>query len=99
MNGGDIGFDRTRLVMNAALRGIKLEAVDIELDGDLDLRGFFALSPDIWPGYTSIHTKVHLTAPEATAEQLQALHEHVLITSPVGSILTRPVSIETELAT
>ena len=89
----------TGYVMNAALQGIKLEAVDIELDGDLDLRGFFGLSPDTWPGYTAIRTKVHLTAPAATTEQLQALHEHVLKTSPVGSILSRPIAIEAELTT
>ncbi len=88
----------TGYVMNAALRGIKLESVDITLEGDLDLGGFFALSPDTPPGYTGIRTSVQLTAPEATPEQLRDLHEHVLKTSPVGSILTRPVSIETTLS-
>jgi uncharacterized OsmC-like protein len=87
----------TGYVMNAGLRGIKLEAVDIELDGDLDLNGFFGLSADTPAGYTAIRTKVRLTAPEATAEQVRELHEHVLRTSPVGSIIARPIGIETEL--
>ena len=88
----------TGYVMNAARQGIKLEGVDIDLEGDLDLQGFFGLSPEAWPGYTNIRTKVHLRAPEATPEQVQALHEVVVKTSPVGSILARPVQIETELA-
>jgi uncharacterized OsmC-like protein len=89
----------TGYVMNAGLQGIKLEGVSIELEGDLDLHGFFNLSPETWPGYTTIRTKVVLTAPEATAEQLQALHELVTRTSPVGSILARPVKLETVLLT
>jgi len=87
----------TGYVMNAALRGIELEDVQIELDGDLDLKGFFALDPDALPGYTDVRAKVHLVAPKATLEELQALHEHVLRTSPVGCILQRPLRVTTEL--
>ncbi|MFQ5857683.1 MAG: OsmC family protein [Anaerolineae bacterium] len=89
----------TGYVANAALRSIELEDVQIELEGDLDLRGFLGLSdPDeVWPGYTQIRTKVHLKAPKATPEQLQELHEAVVRTSPVGSILERPVQVSTEL--
>jgi uncharacterized OsmC-like protein len=89
----------TGYVMNAGLRGIKLEGVSIELEGDLDLNGFFDLSPETWPGYTTIRTKVQLTAPEATERQLRELHEVVTRNSPVGSILSRPVKIETALLT
>ena len=87
----------TGYVMNAALQGIVLEAVDIEVAGDLDLNGFFGLSAEAWPGYTDVRARVHLTAPQATTEQLQALHAVVTKTSPVGSILERPVRVSTEL--
>src|SRR5262245_33247980 len=87
----------TGYVMNAALRGIRLEGVDIEVEGDLDLRGFLALSQEAWPGYTDIRTKVYLTAPQATPQQLRQLHEAVTKTSPVGCILQRPVRVSTEL--
>src|ERR1700674_9466 len=60
----------TGYVMNAGLRGIKLEGVEIELDGDLDLRGFFGQSTEVSPGYSGIRAKVHLTAPGATQEQI-----------------------------
>jgi len=88
----------TGYVMNAARQGIKLEGVAIALEGDLDLQGFFDLSPETAPGFSQVRAKVHLTAPQATPEQLQALHQLVVRTSPVGSILARPLAIETELA-
>lgn len=87
----------TGYVMNAALRGIELEDVQIELEGDLDLNGFFALKDDVWPGYTDVRAKVRLVAPNATPKELQALHEHVVRTSPVGCILQRPLRLTTEL--
>ncbi|MEZ4867264.1 MAG: OsmC family protein [Caldilineaceae bacterium] len=89
----------TGYAMNAALRGIELEGIQIEIEGDLDLNGFFGLQDpnDCWPGYTNIRTKVTLKAPNATPEQLAALHETVTKTSPVGSILARPINLLTEL--
>jgi len=34
----------TTMVYHAAVRGIKLEEVESELEGDIDLKGFLALS-------------------------------------------------------
>ena len=74
-----------------------VEGVEVELDGDLDLQGFFGLSNAVSPGYSGIRAKVRLTAPDATKEQIEALHQTVVNTSPVGAILGRPVSVETSL--
>ena len=87
----------TGYVMNAALQGIELEGVEIAVEGDLDLQGFFGLAPDVAPVYSEVRARVHLIAPSATAEQLAALHAQVTRTSPVGSILERPVRVSTEL--
>ncbi|RIK40107.1 MAG: osmotically inducible protein OsmC [Chloroflexi bacterium] len=89
----------TGYAANAALRGIELEDIQIELEGDLDLNGFFGLQdPELcWPGYTNVRAKVTLKAPKSTPEELQALHDAVLKTSPVGSILQRPIQVSTEL--
>lgn len=90
----------TGYAANAALRGIKLEDIQIELEGDLDLNGFFGLKdPQLCcPGYTNIRARVTLKAPGATAEEIAALHEAVTKTSPVGAILERPVQVTTVLA-
>jgi uncharacterized OsmC-like protein len=89
----------TGFVANAGLLGIELEGVDISLAGDLDLQAFLALRPpdEVSPGYTEIRATVKLTAPTATEEQIKHLYDSVLATSPVGSIIARPVKIVTQL--
>lgn len=89
----------TGYAANAALRGIKLDDIQIDLEGDLDLNGFFGLQDpeQCWPGYTNVRAKVHLISDSATPEQLQELHNAVIKTSPVGSILARPINVVTEL--
>jgi organic hydroperoxide reductase OsmC/OhrA len=89
----------TGYAMNAGLRGIELEDIQIELEGDLDLNGFFGLHDpnETWPGYTNVRAKVMLKAPNATAQQLQELHDAVIRTSPVGSILKQPLAVSAEL--
>ncbi len=89
----------TGYVMNAAQRGIKLEGVEVKLKGDIDLQGFFGLSDKVSPGYRGIEVEVTLKAPGVPAKQLHQLHDHVVKTSPVGAILTRPVTVRTKLAT
>lgn len=82
--------------LNASMRGIKVNELRVEVEGDLDLAGFFGLSEDVPAGFSGIRTRVHLDA-EATEQELKDLHEHVLKTSPVGSILARPLIVETNL--
>ncbi len=82
--------------LNAAIRGITINDLRVEVEGDLDLAGFFGLSDEVPAGFTHIRAVVHLDA-EATPEELQALHEHTLKTSPVGSILKQPLNVSTEL--
>lgn len=84
--------------LNASVRGIEVRDIRIEVEGDLDLAGFFGISDEVPAGFNKIRTKVHLDA-DASDEELQALHAHVLRTSPVGSILSRPLDVSTELVT
>lgn len=88
--------------MNAAVRGIRIDDIRIELEGEIDLPGFLGLEPpeslhmDRLPGYKNISAKVHIKA-DTDSETLQKLHEHVISTSPVGVTLARPVKIEAHL--
>jgi uncharacterized OsmC-like protein len=82
--------------LNAAVRGIEVRSLAIDVEGHIDLAGFFGLDAAVPAGFSGITTKVHLDA-DATAEQLDDLHRHVLATSPVGSILQRPLDVRTEL--
>ncbi len=82
--------------LNAAVRGIEVRSLSVDVEGHIDLAGFFGISSEVPAGFSGISTKVHLDA-DATPEQLDALHRHVLATSPVGSILERPLEVHTEL--
>ena len=83
--------------MNASLRGIEIKELEVELEGDLDLQGFFGLSDEVPAGFSDVRAIVHLEA-DATPEEIEDLHQHVLKTSPVGCILSKPLRIKTELA-
>ncbi|MGE5893768.1 MAG: OsmC family protein [bacterium] len=88
--------------MNAAVRGIKIDDIKIDLEGEIDLPGFLGLEPpeklhmDKLPGFKTIRAKVKIKA-DAGEKTLQELHKHVVATSPVGVTLSRPVKIDTDL--
>lgn len=69
------------LVANAAAMGIRIDRLEVRAQGALDLRGFLGLDPKVKPGYEEVHYTVMLQT-HAPAEQVQALHDHVMKTSP-----------------
>jgi len=55
----------TGMVAHAAVRGIEIEELESELEGDIDLRGFLGLDPNVPKGYTNIRVNFRVkTAPE-----------------------------------
>ena len=83
----------TSLVYHAAARGITLESVESQLEGDLDLRGFLGLSDQVRRGYKEIRVKFNVKS-DASPEQLEELTKF----SPVYDIISNavPVSIQME---
>lgn len=82
---------------NASAAGIELRDVNIELEGDLDLHTFLGLAPQGNAGYDNISVKVSIDS-DASAEEIEALHQKVIGTSPVGHTLSRAVPVKIELA-
>ncbi|SAK83155.1 OsmC family protein [Caballeronia calidae] len=66
---------------NAAVMGIKLEKLEIESFGQLDLRGFLGLDASVKPGYEEVSYTVRIKS-NAPREKLEALHAIVMKTSP-----------------
>jgi len=67
------GCVTTGMVAHAAVRGIHIEELESELEGDIDLRGFLGLADDVPKGYTSIRVNFRVkTAPE-NVKKLQSL--------------------------
>ncbi len=81
---------------NATVAGIELKDLRIDLEGDLDLHAFLGLK-DGNAGYDNISVRVHIDS-DAPAEAIQALHDKVVGTSPVGHTLARPVPVKIDLA-
>lgn len=66
---------------NAAAIGIELERLEIETEGQLDLRGFLGLDSTVKPGYEEIHYTV-VVKSSAPQEKLEELHQSIMKTSP-----------------
>jgi uncharacterized OsmC-like protein len=79
-----------------ALHGIALEKLEIETEGDIDLRGFFGLDSNIPAGYRSLNYTVRLKG-NASKEQFAKIHEMVMATSPNYYNITRSVSLKPTL--
>jgi uncharacterized OsmC-like protein len=79
-----------------ALNDIKVESLEIESDGDLDLRGFLGIDPEVPAGYPELRYQVRIRCT-GTEEQLREIHEMVMATSPNFYNLSRPVKLVPEL--
>jgi putative redox protein len=81
----------------AAAMGIRLDGVSVELEGDLDLRGFFAVDPSVRPGYEGIRGTVTLES-SANPADLERLREAVNAHCPVLDIIAKPVPVDLQLS-
>ena len=77
---------------NAAVQGIRIEALNLRLEGDIDLHGFLGLSEEVRPGYRNIRVTCQVKS-DAPHEKLLALSEYVQRTSPVLDIIRNPVAV------
>ena len=59
--------------MVAAAMGIPTEAIDVTVEGDLDLQGTLGLSKEAPVGFQSIRMIFDVRAPQATKEQFECL--------------------------
>jgi uncharacterized OsmC-like protein len=75
-----------------AVRGITLESLAIETDGEIDLRGFLGIDPAVPQGYENLSYTVRIKG-NATKEQFAEVHRAVMATSPNFYNLSRPVGL------
>lgn len=76
----------------AAMMGIKLDEVKVDLKGSLDLKGLFGMDASIPPGYQKITYETTLTS-SAPEEELRKLIEAVESHCPVLDTLVRPIEV------
>ncbi len=80
------------LAYHSAGRGLNIESIESEYEGDIDLQGFLGLDPNVRPGYREIRVKFRVKgdADEATIREM-------LRKSPVYDTLANPVKIKIEV--
>ena len=84
--------------MVATAMGIPVLDIEVQVEGDLDLRGTLGMAKDVPVGFEQIRLSFAINAPQATAEQLQALHEKTEQYCVVMQTLTQPPEIRVNWA-
>ena len=83
-------------VAQCTVRGITLENLEIETEGDIDLRGFLGIDPTVANGYEGLSYTVRIKG-DATPEQFAEIHEAVMATSPNFYNIANPVALKANL--
>lgn len=83
----------TSMVAHAAVRGIHIDSLESELEGDIDINGFLGLSRNTPKGYTDIRIRFRVQTDANNLEQLKELSSF----SPVLNTLTQGTSVGIEI--
>ena len=78
------------------MRGIILESLEIETDGEIDLHGFLGIDPDVPPGYEKLSYVVRIKG-SGSKEESAEIHKAVMATSPNFYNMSRPVALKPTL--
>jgi uncharacterized OsmC-like protein len=80
----------TSLIYHAAIRGIKIDELESELEGDIDLRGFLGLTNEVRKGYENIRVNFRVKTDEKNMEKLKALSK----LSPVFDVASHGTNVD-----
>ena len=83
-------------VAQCAVRGITLQSLEIETEGDIDLRGFLGIDPDVANGYESLRYTVRVKG-SGTKQQFAEIHDAVMATSPNVYNLANAVALKSTI--
>jgi len=83
-------------VAQCAVRGITLESLRIETEGEIDLRGFLGLDPQVANGYENLRYTIHIKG-NGTEQQFVEVHDVVMATSPNVYNLANAVTLKSTL--
>jgi uncharacterized OsmC-like protein len=84
----------TTMVYHASVQGIGIESVESQVEGDIDVRGFFGLSDEVRKGFNAVRVHMRVKS-EASAEQLRELAMYSAVYDIVANSLPVEVVLET----
>jgi uncharacterized OsmC-like protein len=91
------GCVTTTLVLHASARGIRIESISTEMEGEIDLQGLLGLDESVSPGYEQIRMSMDIKA-DCSDDELDDLLAYVRKHSPVCETVCRPVPVVVERA-
>ena len=80
----------------AAVMGVQLTKLELEISGDIDLRGFLDIDSSVARGYERLHYTVKLSG-DGTQEQFETMHRVVQRTSPNYYNIANPIELTSSL--
>lgn len=83
----------TTLIYHAAAKGIKIESVDTEVKGTVDLQGFLGVTKKVRNGFDNIDVKFRIKGDNITDEQKRELCEIAKNHSPVFDNISNPTRV------
>jgi uncharacterized OsmC-like protein len=83
-------------VLRAAPLGIEIEALELFIEGDIDLNNFFGISEEARPGLQNVSVRCAVGA-DAPREEIEALCKEVVKRSAVMDVVQNPVPVSIEM--
>lgn len=83
----------TSMIAHAAVRGIQIDALESEVEGDVDLRGFLGIDSKVPKGFTNIRMRFKVRTDPKNFKKLKGLAEF----SPVYNTLMNGTKVNIEL--
>jgi uncharacterized OsmC-like protein len=81
------------IVAHATARGINIDSINVDIEGNIDLQGFTALSTNTRPGAQEFRLNVNIKSSSASKEQISELYELGKKFSPAFDTLTNGTSV------
>ena len=83
----------TSIVAHAAVRGIEIEELESELEGDIDLNGFLGLDAKTPKGFTEIRARFRVKADPKDMDNIRQL----AMFSPVFNTITESAQVDVDV--
>ena len=83
----------TSIVAHAAVRGIEIEELESELEGDIDLNGFLGLDAEMPKGFTEIRARFRVKAEPKDMDDIKRL----AMFSPVFNTITESARVDVDV--
>jgi uncharacterized OsmC-like protein len=94
--GGMGGCILVGYTVGASVLGITLEKLEVDLEAELDLRGFLEVNPDSPIGFKNVKYTIRVKG-DGTKEQFEKIHQKVIETSPNRATIANQINILCDL--